>query len=228
MKKIFSVLLLVWAAALLLTACKSNPESPASSGHSEGAGSAESASSAAEPLNPPGKLVFPNVPDYNKFFKITEESEKSVQSTGRNQKTLSEMTGLDIPAVVDSVIEKYGKYFLDYIPDYILKIAIAPRMGLPGLKQEEGNVSGITDDAAAKANEFLGNNGIEPLDIKDPEQNIAAFAIAAMLLHEKNEPDRYMLAVAFADACYEDDEINETAKKVTLYEFVAQFNHYLD
>jgi len=239
MKKIIPVISLSLSASIFLTSCSfkipdltsfgKSSGTPASSGQSEGPNSTESTTSTPGKQN--GKLVFPNMPDYNGYFdfEATEYSEEGRKVISEEHEFLTGMIGTDIPAAINGAIEKYGKHFLDYIPEYALKAAVRPMTGEPFLRQKiEGNVTGITDDALSKVNKFLGENDLEPLDAKDPEQNVAAFAIAAMLLHKGTGEIGMVdgLAEAFTDACCNSDETR--AKELAKNTLYAIYLHFLE
>ena len=227
-KTILAILAAVLALSLMLTACSKGGETSgdnSTGGTSSTAGTTSGGADSIDTTKPymkDGKLVFPNVPNYNEYFSKDFRYEEGMEIIRNEHDKLTKVTGgvtgVDIPTAINGAIEKYGKYFLDYIPDYILMGAVHPMLtGTPLLRQESGNVTAITDDALAKANKFLTDNGFDALDAKDPEQNIAAFAVAALLFHngeEKTYADEWFLIDAFGNACHNSDE----KEKINYYE----------
>ena len=199
---------LLLAAALTSCSCSRQPvqSTPSSSTGSVASNQSEVSSPAESTASTPGKITYPNVPDYNEIF-VKEPDQETDAHIASEHETLSRKTGVDVPVAVDGAIEKYGKYFRPNIPAYVLKLAVRPAAHIIAT-QYEYNVCGITDEALLKANEFLETNGQEPMDIKDPEQNIAAFAIAAMLFYKEDAEGQgyphitYDLAYAFASALF--------------------------
>ena len=205
MKKTISVILVaVLVFSLMLTACnKGGDNSTTGKSSTAGTSGAESIDTTV-PHMKDGKPVYPNVPDYNEVFVKEPDAEIETHIDGQNE-VLSRKTGVDIESVVDSAIQNYGKYFLDYIPGCVVRLAVMPVAHTA--TQSENNVTGITDDALAKANKFLTDNGEQALDATDPEQNIAAFAVAALLFCDKEIEERSdckALSYAFSIAIYGD------------------------
>ena len=207
-KTILAILAAAIALSLMLTACSKGGETSgdnSTGGTSSTAGTTSGNADSTTPNNKDGKPVYPNMPtDYSflEIFEPLDNSQEGKDMINAVNEALSRVIKIEVAPVIDGAIQKYGKYFLDYIPAHALMPAVC---WIGGEKvQSENNVTGITDNALAKANKFLKENGIEELDGTDPEQNIAALAVAAMLLFEKDASGGPNCVYDLANACCED------------------------
>ena len=230
-KTVTAILAAVLALSFMLTACSKGGETSgdnSTGGTSSTAGTTSGNADSIDTTKPhmkDGKAIYPNVPDYNEYFSTEFRYEEGMERIELGHERLTKITGVDVESAIDGAIEKYGKYFLDYIPDYVLKAAVRPLDGGPVLRQEKGNITGVTDDAVAQVNEFLKGNSKELLDIEDPEQNVAAFAVAAMLFHENaDKADLWRLIEAFVNTCcYNDEAEGKELAGFALYSTLMEF-----
>jgi len=170
----------------LLSACNKKPQEP----------------DTCPPL-PPGTWADP-------YYYDTEKKASVDKKLG----SASVKTELDIDGLIIEAVEKYGRFFDEHITPEALRTAMYIYLSWVKLDGEtKNNIAGVTEESLylEKANELLLEEGLEPLDPGDPMQNIAALALMASAVYEKNfkffNNNVMDISVAFSRAWY-DGEID--------------------
>jgi len=120
---------------------------------------------------------------------------------------LSENEEIDVNKTIKGVYEEYSEFLNEDINEDALKVALTLRAGSYA---SIANLSGISNNALIKVNDFLESKGLNPLDIKNTAENIKAFLLAASLFYDPNgswSPYKN-LGTAFANARSEDGQLD--------------------
>ena len=159
--------------SLLLAACNKGSDNPTGDNSTPGTSSAPSGGDTTKPdtwtdyyVADPKEKVFdePETPNTEKKAELDD-----------NMAVVNSWLKIDVDEAINRVYEKYGEYLNVNITKNVIRVICVIDTG------KEENYLGISDTAMNKVNDFLKNKGKEPLDIKNPEQNIAAMWIAISL-----------------------------------------------
>jgi len=200
------ILTAVLALSLMLTACNKGGDNPT------GDNSTPGTSSTPEGTGTPGGSSTPDTsaPQATPKYKMPSYDKEHKTFIDNEIARLGGIAKIDIENVLDKAYEKYGQYLNVNISKDAVKAGIINRDMSPYVhgKAPEINITGISPNAVAKVNDFLVNNGKEPIGITDPallkahnellagmhmepvpailtpEENITAFWLAASLYYD--------------------------------------------
>jgi len=173
MKKIIA-LILALTLALTLAACNKSGDNPTGDNSTPGTSST------------PGTTIKPSDTwaDYyvaDPSVKVFDEPEKKNEE--RNTLLDSDLAatdihlGIDTKKIIDETYKKYGKYLNVNITKSAMYVGIVTGVN-SSFFQSKGNITGISDTALNKVNDFLKEKGEQQLDVKNPEHSITAMWLA--------------------------------------------------
>lgn len=103
----------------------------------------------------------------------------------------SNVAGIDIESTIEDVHKKYGQFINVNMTEDTIRVGIITGANSSYYGSKGANLTGISPDAVSKVNDFLSSQGEEPLDPKDPAQNIAALWLAVSLYYDPDYSTSY-------------------------------------
>jgi len=207
-KRLPVLLLALLLAALTLTACGTE------NSQAEPSAAPEESARIILPTTPAQNA---DMPDFTGYYDVS----LSPQHAGYlddNMRRLDALMMLDAAAALEGAIEAYGAVFSQKLPKDVLVCALGINAVLFDISRHDSqNLCGLTQEAMDAVDMFLEKQGASVFDYTNPEQNIAAFAIAAILNYQEDFPsmndtkigNTTDLGGAFALARYSDEEGDE-------------------
>jgi len=172
MKKIIA-LILALTLALTLAACNKSGNNP--TGDNSTPGTSSTPGTTSKPSDNASKpvLVEPEI--------MNTETKARIDNRIAN---LNGRYGIDIENSIDKIYDQYWKYINEKFNKTIILVGVD--LGTSSTFTSKDNLTGISDKAMNDVNKLLKEKGEQELDIKNPEQNIAALWIAASLYFDPN------------------------------------------
>ena len=167
----------VLALSLMLTACNKGGDNPTGDNATPGTSSSPEGTASGGDATPGNTNTTPKT--WLDPSKYDTEKKTRIDEISANAQTKADKIDVDINSAIEGAFAEYGEYFDGRITCEAVRTAIALR--LEGEQLEKSNISRIKNEPFNQASDFIVGKGKQALDITDPVQNIAAFAIATTL-----------------------------------------------